>query len=114
MPFQFSFENCKFHIEKAKEGTGRLVALSMGIQNSYTIEVSMGGSKLGSRCGTHFSIHDYEQIGKTFCETLLDLFDQDPVKVKLTVNVCSITKPDSLDRKLAQIFFTRSNGSISR
>jgi len=114
MPFQFSFENCKFHIEKAKEGTGRLVALSMGIQNSYTMEVSMGGSKLGSRCGTHFSIHDYEQIGKTFCETLLDLFDQDPVKVKLIVDVCSITKPDSLDRKLAQIFFTRSNRSISR
>jgi len=95
MPFQFSFEDCKFHIEKAKEGTGRLVALSMGVQNSYTMEVSMGGSKLGSRCGTHFSIHDYEQIGKTFCETLLDLFDQDPMKVRSILDVCGTqTRPD--------------------
>lgn len=41
----------------------------------------MGGSKIGSRCGTHFSAQDYEQIGKAFCETLLDFSDQDPIKV---------------------------------
>lgn len=80
---QFSFENCKFHVEKGKEGTSRVVVWSMGVQNSYTLEASMGGSKIGSRGGTHFSIQDYEQIGKTFCETLLDFFDQDPTKVKI-------------------------------
>lgn len=53
----------------------------MGVQNSYTMEASMGGSKIGSRCGTHFSAQDYEQIGKAFCETLLDFSDQDPMKV---------------------------------
>lgn len=41
----------------------------------------MGGTKIGSRSGTHFSTQDYEQIGKVFCETLLDFFDPDPVKV---------------------------------
>ena len=82
--FQFSFENCKFHIEKVKEGTGRVVVWSMGIQNSYTMEASMGGSKIGSRCGTHFSTQDYEQIGKAFCETLLDFSDQDLMKVTLS------------------------------
>lgn len=81
---QFSFENCKFHIEKGKEGTGRVVVWLMGVQNSYTMEASMGGSKLGSRTGTHFSTQDYEQIGKAFCETLLDFSDDDPLKVIIT------------------------------
>ncbi|XP_066581955.1 cytosolic carboxypeptidase 2 [Prorops nasuta] len=80
---KFSFENCKFHIEKGKEGTGRVVVWSMGVQNSYTMEASMGGSTIGSRSGTHFSIQDYEQIGRSFCETLLDYFDQDPTKERL-------------------------------
>ncbi|XP_017888691.1 cytosolic carboxypeptidase 2-like [Ceratina calcarata] len=80
---KFSFENCKFHVEKAKEGTGRVVVWSMGVQNSYTMEASMGGTRIGSRCGTHFSTQDYEQFGKVFCETLLDFFDADPIKERL-------------------------------
>ncbi|XP_058798639.1 uncharacterized protein LOC131668464 [Phymastichus coffea] len=80
---KFSFENCKFHIEKNKEGTGRVVVWLMGIQNSYTMEASLGGSRLGSRNGTHFSTQDYEQVGKAFCETLLDFSDSDPIKEKL-------------------------------
>lgn len=59
----------------------------MGVQNSYTMEVSMGGSKIGTRCGTHFSSQDYEQIGKVFCETLLDFSDQDPIKVAYLINI---------------------------
>ncbi|XP_046145396.1 cytosolic carboxypeptidase 2-like [Osmia bicornis bicornis] len=80
---KFSFENCKFHMEKGKEGTGRMVMWSMGVQYSYTMEASMGGSQIGSRSGTHFCTQDYEQIGRVFCETLLDFFDPDPVKEKL-------------------------------
>ncbi|CAK9797042.1 Cytosolic carboxypeptidase Nna1 [Anthophora plagiata] len=80
---KFSFENCKFHMEKGKEGTGRVVVWSMGVQNSYTMEASMGGTKIGSRSGTHFSTQDYEQVGKVFCETLLDFFDTDPIKERL-------------------------------
>lgn len=57
----------------------------MGVLNSYTMEASMGGSKIGSRRGTHFSVQDYEQIGKAFCETLLDFSDQDPTKVTLSL-----------------------------
>ncbi|XP_014207600.1 cytosolic carboxypeptidase 2 isoform X2 [Copidosoma floridanum] len=80
---KFSFEDCKFHLEKGKEGTGRIVVWLMGIQNSYTLEASLGGSKLGSRSGTHFTTLDYEQLGKAFCETLLDFSDNDPNKEKL-------------------------------
>ncbi|XP_024870764.1 cytosolic carboxypeptidase 2-like [Temnothorax curvispinosus] len=102
---KFSFENCKFHVEKGKEGTGRVVVWSMGVQNSYTMEASMGGTKIGSRCGTHFSIQDYEQIGRAFCETLLDFYDQDPMKerlrnkiiVRLTKEGSSAEEPTNID-----------------
>ncbi|XP_077280921.1 uncharacterized protein LOC143907805 [Temnothorax americanus] len=102
---KFSFENCKFHVEKGKEGTGRVVVWSMGVQNSYTMEASMGGTKIGSRCGTHFSIRDYEQIGRAFCETLLDFYDQDPMKerlrnkiiVRLTKEGSSAEEPTNID-----------------
>ncbi|KAJ9574583.1 hypothetical protein L9F63_008210, partial [Diploptera punctata] len=63
------------------EGTGRVVVWMMGVANSYTMEASFGGSSLGGRTGTHFTTQDYEQMGRHFCETLLDFCDQDPSKV---------------------------------
>ncbi|KAL4714463.1 hypothetical protein ACJJTC_017758 [Scirpophaga incertulas] len=80
---KFSFENCKFRIQRSKEGTGRVVVWMLGVANSYTMEASFGGSELGSRMSTHFSVQDYESLGKTFCETLLDFYDEDPSKEKL-------------------------------
>lgn len=53
--FQFSFENCKFKVQRNKEGTGRIVVWMQGVTNSYTMEASFGGSTLGSRSATHFS-----------------------------------------------------------
>ncbi|XP_020797937.1 uncharacterized protein LOC110176059 isoform X6 [Drosophila serrata] len=79
---RFSFESCKFKIQRSKEGTGRIVVWMLGITNSYTIEASFGGSSLGSRKGTHFSTQDYEHMGRAFCETLLDYCDENPNKVK--------------------------------
>jgi len=38
-PDMFSYKNCRFHVQKNKEGTGRVVVWNMGIQNSYTMEV---------------------------------------------------------------------------
>ncbi|KAH8392975.1 hypothetical protein KR200_007204, partial [Drosophila serrata] len=78
---RFSFESCKFKIQRSKEGTGRIVVWMLGITNSYTIEASFGGSSLGSRKGTHFSTQDYEHMGRAFCETLLDYCDENPNKI---------------------------------
>jgi len=36
----FSYKTCRFHVQKNKEGTGRVVVWNMGVQNSYTLEVS--------------------------------------------------------------------------
>ncbi|KAH8421133.1 hypothetical protein KR222_004671, partial [Zaprionus bogoriensis] len=78
---RFSFESCKFKIQRSKEGTGRIVVWMLGITNSYTIEASFGGSSLGSRKGTHFNTQDYEHMGRAFCETLLDYCDENPNKI---------------------------------
>ncbi|XP_037918827.1 uncharacterized protein LOC119656542 isoform X4 [Hermetia illucens] len=80
---KFSFECCKFKIQRSKEGTGRIVMWMLGITNSYTMEASFGGSSLGSRNGTHFTTADYESIGRAFCETLHDYCDDSPVKERL-------------------------------
>ncbi|RZF43046.1 hypothetical protein LSTR_LSTR001224 [Laodelphax striatellus] len=85
---KFSFENCKFRIQRSKEGTGRVVIWMMGVANSYTMEASFGGSTLGSRYQTHFTTQDYEAMGRAFCETLLDFCDEDPSKVLFERSVC--------------------------
>lgn len=53
----------------------------MGIGNSYTMEASFAGSDLGPRAETHFNLQDYEQMGRSFCQTLLDFYDEAPFKV---------------------------------
>lgn len=53
----------------------------MGIANSYTMEASFGGSMIAGRMESHFSPQDYEQMGRSFCQTLLDFYDEDPRKV---------------------------------
>lgn len=47
LSFKFSFPDCHFRVQKSKEGTGRVVMWKMGINNSYTLEASICGSKLG-------------------------------------------------------------------
>ncbi|XP_067638589.1 uncharacterized protein Nna1 isoform X3 [Eurosta solidaginis] len=66
---KFSFESCKFKVQRSKEGTGRIVVWMLGITNSYTIEASFGGSSLGSRKGTHF--HTAERLRLKIIERLL-------------------------------------------
>ncbi|CAO1409928.1 unnamed protein product [Diamesa tonsa] len=84
---KFSFENCKFKVQKNKEGTGRIVVWVLGVTNSYTLEASFAGSTMGSRAGTHFSTMDYEHLGRAFCETLMDYYDDNPLKEKLRTKI---------------------------
>ena len=52
----------------------------LGIELSYTLEASFGGSTIGARAGTHLGLGDLEEMGKHICDTLLDFFDPDPTK----------------------------------
>ncbi|XP_030055353.1 cytosolic carboxypeptidase 2 [Microcaecilia unicolor] len=78
---KFSFQSCKFRVQKHKEGTGRIVMWRMGIQNSYTLESTFGGSTLGNKKGTHFNTEDLKSMGLHLCDTLLDYCDPDSSKV---------------------------------
>ncbi|XP_061628813.1 cytosolic carboxypeptidase 2 [Phyllopteryx taeniolatus] len=78
---KFSFKSCKFQVQRSKEGTGRVAMWRLGIKNSYTMEVTFGGSTLGDRKGTHFTTQDLKSLGFCFCDTLLDYCDPDPMKV---------------------------------
>ncbi|XP_075790448.1 cytosolic carboxypeptidase 3 isoform X2 [Pelodiscus sinensis] len=82
-PNKFSFPDCNFKVQKSKEGTGRVVMWKMGIRNSYTLEATFCGSKLGNRRGTHFNTEDLESIGYHFCDALLDYCDPDKSKYYL-------------------------------
>ncbi|XP_060227403.1 cytosolic carboxypeptidase 2 isoform X3 [Meriones unguiculatus] len=79
-PDKFSFDSCNFKVQKCKEGTGRVVMWRMGITNSYTIESTFGGSTLGSKRDTHFTIEDLKSLGYHVCDTLLDFCDPDQTK----------------------------------
>uniref|UniRef100_UPI00398E3858 cytosolic carboxypeptidase 2-like n=1 Tax=Pristiophorus japonicus TaxID=55135 RepID=UPI00398E3858 len=77
---KFSLRSCKFHVQRAKEGTGRVVAWRMGIANSYTLEATFCGSTLGNKKNIHFSVNDLVSVGFQFCDTLLDYCDPDQSK----------------------------------
>lgn len=79
-PTKFSFEGCKFKIQKSKEGTGRIVMWNLGIMNSFTMEATFCGSSLGKRAGYHFNTEDFESMGYHLCDTLLDFCDPDDFK----------------------------------
>ncbi|XP_012500558.1 PREDICTED: cytosolic carboxypeptidase 2 [Propithecus coquereli] len=82
-PDKFSFHSCNFKVQKCKEGTGRVVMWRMGILNSYTMESTFGGSTLGGKRDTHFTIEDLKSLGYHVCDTLLDFCDPDQTKVKM-------------------------------
>ena len=78
-PGRFCFGDCKYGIARAKRGTGRVVLCKQfGILNSYTLEASLCGS---SATGQQFTPGDYEQMGRSLCDSLLDLGDPNTSKV---------------------------------
>ncbi|ESO95340.1 hypothetical protein LOTGIDRAFT_117158, partial [Lottia gigantea] len=79
-PHSFSYNSCKFKVQKSKEGTGRIVVWNMGVLNSFTMEATFCGSSLGKKKGSHFSVADFEALGYYFCDTLLDYCDPDATK----------------------------------
>ncbi|UJR33783.1 hypothetical protein I4U23_021209 [Adineta vaga] len=74
-PEMFAFDDCKFHIRRCKESTGRVVMWKeMMIKNSFTLEASFGGSSIVDK-PSHFNIQDYEKFGQCICESLRQYLD---------------------------------------
>lgn len=71
----FSWQNCSFVVEKAKETTARVVVWrQIGVIRSYTMESSYCGiDKDGKYKDQHISTLMLEEMGHRFCEGLLRL-----------------------------------------
>ncbi|XP_060770750.1 cytosolic carboxypeptidase 2 isoform X2 [Neoarius graeffei] len=99
---KFSYRSCKFKMQKGKEGTSRIVMWRLGIRNSYTMESTFGGSTLGGRRGTHFSVGDLKSIGYHFCDTLLDFCDPDQTKTEQCLKELGTWLKQEIRRKLGR------------
>uniref|UniRef100_K3X6X4 Peptidase M14 domain-containing protein n=1 Tax=Globisporangium ultimum (strain ATCC 200006 / CBS 805.95 / DAOM BR144) TaxID=431595 RepID=K3X6X4_GLOUD len=72
----FSFASCDFKVHKSKLNTARVVVNhELGVINSYTLEASFCGPDFGPRKDTQFSTWDLEEMGKSWCQSLLIYFD---------------------------------------
>jgi hypothetical protein len=93
---EFSYEGSAFGIYKAKESTARVVLWKEHqIINSFTLETSFCGPTKGPHKDCHFSIPMLMDIGRKFCETLIDYSDMERAedhKVRLRVLIKEIEK----------------------
>ena len=94
----FSFSECSFVVQKSKESTARVVVWKeMGITNTYTLEASFCGADYGKYADFHFNTDLMQEVGYSFCETIIDFCDPDQVKVKDVLEQLEIMFPKNLD-----------------
>lgn len=94
----FSFKDCVFGIQKAKEGTARIVLYKeMGIINSYTLESSFSGASFGKYADFHFNTDHLLEIGHNFCDAILDFCDPEQSKVKTVLEELETMYPKASD-----------------
>ncbi|XP_075993643.1 cytosolic carboxypeptidase 2 [Genypterus blacodes] len=110
---KFSFQSCKFRVQKSKEGTGRIAMWRLGIRNSYTMEATFGGSTLGDKRGTHFTTQDLKSLGFCFCDTLLDYCDPDPTKTTYCLTELAAAMRKEVRERLGKDLGTDCNISVS-
>lgn len=90
----FSFNDCVFGLQKAKESTARIVIYKeLGIINSFTMEASFCGANIGKYADFHFNQEHLQQLGHDFCEALLDFCSPDQSKVKVIMEELEMLNP---------------------
>jgi hypothetical protein len=70
-----------------------------GITNSYTLEASFCGADYGKYTEFHFNTDLLQQVGRNFCETIIDFCDPDQVKVKSVLEELEIMFPKNSDEE---------------
>jgi len=75
----FRFDSCNFSVQKAREGTARVVMWrEFNLINSFTLETTFCGPTEGRLQDCHFTIHTLKECGRQFCKTLLDYASNEP------------------------------------
>ncbi|XP_041361886.1 uncharacterized protein LOC121377854 [Gigantopelta aegis] len=92
-PERFSFPSCKFYIRKCKESTGRVVMWrQLKIQNSFTLEATFSGTIIDQSNCRHFNINDFQSMGSTLCQAVLDYNELQENKARQTEVVLDLTR----------------------
>lgn len=91
----FDFSSCNFAVQKSKSDTARVAVYELGISNSFTLEASFQGPSIGPRKDTQYSIHDLEQLGQSWCQSLLIYFKLKKF-VSLKAREVPTSSPDSV------------------
>lgn len=74
----FSFSDCNWTMQKAKEGTFRMaIYRETGVINTFTLESSFCGPDCGKHADFHFNTEHLQEIGRHLCDALLDYCDPD-------------------------------------
>jgi len=90
----FAYEDCSFAVTKSKDTTARVVvARELGITNSYTLEASFCGSNFGRYNSCHFSTMHFEQVGRSFCETIFDFCDPNQTRARAALQELKLLYP---------------------
>jgi len=90
----FAFEDCSFAMQKSKDTTARVVvAKELGIANSYTMEASFCGANFGRYNSCHFSTMHFEQVGRSFCETIFDFCDPNQTRAHAALQELQMLYP---------------------
>ena len=77
----FSFDDCSFVVHKSKESCSRVVMWrEFQLVHSYTCEASFCGPTKGIHSGCHFNTKILEEVGHSFCRTLVEIGDKDKYK----------------------------------
>lgn len=88
----FCFEDCSFVVHKSKESCSRVVMWrEFQLIHSYTCESSFCGPTRGVHTGHHFNTKILEDVGKSFCLTLVEIGDKE--KYKKTFQTLGIRFP---------------------
>eukprot|EP00802_Teleaulax_amphioxeia_P006230 Tamp_06234.p1 GENE.Tamp_06234~~Tamp_06234.p1 ORF type:complete len:549 (+),score=86.53 Tamp_06234:857-2503(+) len=100
---KFNFLDCRFHVKRKKESTGRVVAWRQFTNCSYTLESSFGGADAQHEpCSSHFGVEDYLQIGQDLCAALeqylcVDVVEKETLHSALRKQVAETVIPDDDD-----------------
>lgn len=77
----FSFDDCSFVVHKSKESCSRVVMWrEFNLVHSYTCEASFCGPTKGIHSGCHFNTKLLEEVGHSFCRTLVEIGDKEKYK----------------------------------
>ena len=89
----FSFNNCNFNVQKARESTARVVMWKeFNLINSFTLECSFCGPTSGIYKDCHFTISLLKDLGKQFCTAMID-YACNEVKVKEAIQELELLFP---------------------